>query len=252
MKPRTVLVTGASSGLGRAMALELAAQGAYVALTARRLPLLEELAQEIRARGGHAVPLALDVQDAAAVADTVKRAERELGSLDMIVANAGVGSAGHASTLTWASVDEVLAVNVRGALATLLAGVPIMLAQQRGHLVAISSLAGRRGLPGSGAYGASKAALSSFMETLRLDLAHAGIHVTDVQPGFIATPMNENTPHPTPFKWPVERAARTIVRRLAKNPAVISFPWPLDLLTSFARLLPTWAYGPLLRSTQGR
>ncbi len=248
MQSRTVFITGASSGLGRAMALEFSSGGAQVTVAARRLDLLDEVAAEIRRRGGRALVAPLDVRDADAVGEAVRRAEREMGSLDMVVANAGVGMTGHASTLAWADVDAVLAVNVRGALATLLAAVPIMLSHGRGHLVAVSSLAGRRGLPKAGAYGASKAALSAFVETLRLDLAGAGIAVTDVCPGFIETPGTAGATRPMPLKWPVDRAARAIVRRLARAPRVITFPWPLAWLTSLGRALPAFCYEPLVRA----
>jgi NADP-dependent 3-hydroxy acid dehydrogenase YdfG len=162
--PRTALVTGATSGIGRALCLELASRGAHVALAARREGELERAVHDIESRGGRALPLVLDVTDAAAVEDAVKRADRELGSLDLVVANAGDGTTGHASTLRWEDVARVIDVNMKGAMATLVAAIPVMLAQQGGHLVGVSSLAGRRGLPQSGAYGASKAALSTFLD----------------------------------------------------------------------------------------
>ena len=132
-----------------------------------------------------------------------------------------------------ATSGPVLDVNVRGAMATLVAAIPVFLAQKHGHLVGVSSLAGCRGLPTSAAYSASKAALSVFLESLRIDLAPAGIRVTDVQPGFVATPINEKATHPMPFRWPVDRAARHIARRLEGAPAVIAFPWPLVFATRF-------------------
>jgi short-subunit dehydrogenase len=160
----------------------------------------------------------------------------------MVIANAGIGATGHASTLRWEDVAQVLDVNVRGAIATLLAAVPIMLAAQRGHLVGISSLAGRRGLPQAAAYSASKAALSTFLESMRMDLARANIRVTDVQPGFVATPATDKNKHPMPFKWTAEKAARVVASRLERAPAMIAFPWPLTLLTALSRHLPAWLY----------
>src|SRR4051794_18447923 len=157
--PRTVFITGASSGIGRALALEYASRGAFVAVAARRRGELDALVHEIEERGGRAIAYPVDVVDADAIRDAVKKADVDLGSLDMVIANAGVGILGHASRLRWEDVTRVIDVNLRGAMATLLAAVPIMLAQQRGHLVGVTSLAGRRGLPESGAYGASKAAL---------------------------------------------------------------------------------------------
>lgn len=247
-RAKVALVTGASSGIGRALAGELAGRGMRVAIAARRGDALESLAREISSRGGQALPIVVDVRDPDAVRAMVQRVDAELGSLDLVVANAGVGTTGHASTMQWADIDQVLAVNVRGAMATLCAAIPIMVAQQRGHLVGVSSLAGGRGLPTSAAYSASKAALSTFLESLRVDLAPSGIHVTDVRPGFVATEATRSADHPMPFLWPVDRAARHIARRLASEPAVVAFPWPLALLTSFSRFLPTWTYDPLVRA----
>ncbi len=242
MRPRTVFLSGASSGIGHALALEYARRGAHVALAARRKEPLEELARAIEGAGGKAFVVPVDVSDPAAVKEAVIAAERALGSLDMVVANAGIGHSGHAARLTMDSVNEIIDVNIRGAFATILAAVPIMLLQGHGHLVGVSSLAGRRGLPTSGAYSASKAALSVFLETLRIDLAPSKIRVTDVQPGFVATPMTEKNKHPMPFKWTRDKAARVIATRLERAPAMIAFPWQLTLATSFARLLPSWIY----------
>ncbi len=216
-------------------------------LCARRAAELEAVGQEVRAAGGAARCVQLDVADTAAVADTVRRADRDIGSLDMVVANAGRGDTTLGTLLTWDDVAPVIDVNVRGAIATLLAAIPIFLAQQRGHLVGVSSLAGIRGLPTSAAYSASKAALSTFLESLRIDLAPAGIRVTDVQPGFVSTPLTEKAKHPMPFLWPVDRAARHIARRLERAPAVIAFPWPLVVATRIGRVLPAWLYDWAMR-----
>jgi len=248
--PRTVLVTGASSGLGRALALELARRGAHLALAARRKDELERVAADARALGAEAHVHVVDVGDAAAAMETVRRAEKDLGSLDMVIANAGVTLFHHPSTMAWDDVARVFDVNVKGAVATLMAAVPIMIAQQGGHLVGVSSLASRRGLPMSAAYCASKAALSTFLESLRLDLARANVRVTDVQPGFVETPMLEGATHPTPLAWTSEKAARVIATRLLSRrpPAVVAFPWPIDLLTSLARVIPARLFDPLARA----
>lgn len=247
--PSTVLVTGASSGIGRALAIEYARRGAKVAVSARRAPELEALCREIAQTGGKAVALPCDVADPAAVAEMVRAADRELGSLDMVIANAGVGKTRRTTRLAMEDVTSVVDVNVRGALATLVAAIPVALAHQRGHLVGVSSLAGRIALPNAGAYNASKAALSSFLETLRLDLGPLGIDVTDVQPGFVDTPIAAGAKHPRPMQWSAEKAARVIADRLERAPRVIAFPWPLDLLTRLARVLPHPLYAALVRTT---
>jgi short-subunit dehydrogenase len=248
MAVKTVLVTGASSGIGRALAIELATRGAHVALCARREEELQITARAIEARNGRALVLPVDVADPGAIAEAVKKADRDLGALEMVIANAGVGHYGHAGTLAWPDVERVFDVNVRGAIATLLAAVPIFLAHQRGHLVGVTSLAGRRGLPSSGPYSASKAAVSTFLETLRIDLKEAGIRVTDVQPGFVATEMTKGLAHARPFEWTADKAARVICNRLASAPPIIAFPWPLALLTHLSRYMPAWMFDRLSRA----
>jgi NAD(P)-dependent dehydrogenase (short-subunit alcohol dehydrogenase family) len=251
MRPRTIFLTGASSGIGRALALEYARRGAHVAIAARRRDVLEDVARAIETAGGKAFVVPVDVTSPDAVKESVIASERELGSLDLVIANAGVGSPCHAARLTMESVNEVIDVNIRGAFATILAAVPIMILQGQGQIVGISSLAGRIGLPMSGCYGASKAALSTFLETLRIDLAPSGIRITDVQPGYVATPKTDTYTHAMPFIWTAERAARVIATRLERAPSVIAFPWQLTLATSFARLLPSWIYDRVVGSATG-
>jgi len=249
--PNTVLITGASSGIGRNLAIEYARRGAHVMAVARRESELASLCEQIGATGGKASFLQCDVADAHAARDVVQKAERDLGSLDMVIANAGVGNSGHAARLTLDDITKTIDVNVTGAFATLLSAVPIMLAQKSGHLVGVSSLAGRRALPGGGAYCATKAALSSFLETLRMDLARAGIKVTDVQPGFVDTPMTKDNKHPMPFKWDSVKAASVIADRLERAPGIIAFPLPLQILSRLGQFLPYSIYAAITRASSG-
>ncbi len=236
--PKTVLVTGASSGIGRALVVELARRGAHVMASARREAELASLCAEIAATGGKSSFAVCDVSDPDAAAEVVRKAERDLGSLDMLISNAGVGGSTHSSRLDVASVSRMIDVNVRGAIAPIIAAIPIMLGQQRGHIVGVSSLAGRRALPTSAVYNATKAAFSTFLEGLRMDLDPAGIDVTDVQPGFVATDMTAKNKFKMPFLWDAEKAARHIVDRLESAPRILAFPLPMDLLTRFSRHLP--------------
>lgn len=237
MTPKTVFLTGASSGIGRAMAFEYARKGVRVALVARRKPELDDAAQQIRSRGGVAVPIVADMADVAQIESALAQANEELGGLDMVIANAGTGSPKHATKLTVADVVRVVDLNVRGAFVTLVAALPYLLERKRGHLVGVSSLAGRRGLPQSGPYSASKAALSTFLETLRLDLAGTGVRVTDVQPGFVDTAMSRATAT-RPFLWTAEKAAKKIVAELKHGPAVYAFPLPVSAAITASRMLP--------------
>ena len=249
MPHQTIFITGASSGIGRALALELAKKGAHVAIAARRREVLEELAREIRSNGGGAATVVpVDVSDPQAAKEAVLQVERDLGALDMVIANAGTSSRELAATLSWDEVSRVLDVNLRGALATIVAAIPIFVAQQRGHVVGVSSLAGFFGVPKHAAYSSSKAALTTFLASIRIDLAPIGIRVTDVQPGFVETPMTAAMPSPTPFLWTAEKAARVIVRRLERAPRSIAFSWPLALATRLAPLLPAIVVEPILRA----
>jgi NADP-dependent 3-hydroxy acid dehydrogenase YdfG len=151
-RPSTLLITGPSSGIGRALALEYARGGAKLVLCARRKAELEETAAAARRLGGSATCIPLDVTDVRAVGDAVERADRDLGGLDRVIANAGRGDTKLSTQLTWDDVGPVFDVNLRGAVAALLAALPMFLARKHGHLVGISSLAGMRGLPSSAAY----------------------------------------------------------------------------------------------------
>lgn len=249
--PGTVLITGASSGIGRALVLEYARRGAHVMAAARREAELTSLCDEVKAAGGRASFSVCDVTDIEAAVELVRKAERELGSLDMVISNAGIGGVTHASLLDVAAVSRMIDVNVRGAIAPLVAAIPIMLGQKQGQLVGVSSLAGRRALPGAGAYNATKAALSTFLETLRIDLDESGILVSDVQPGFVATPITAKNKFPMPFMWDAPKAARYIANRLERGPRVIAFPLPMDLLSRFSKHLPYALHAWLTRALAG-
>lgn len=247
MIPATVLVTGASSGLGRALALEYGKRGAHVTVAARREGELASLKAEIEAAGGKASLLVVDVADAEAAHAAARKADGLMGSLDLVIANAGLGGATHASRIELADLTRMIDVNVRGAMATLLGAIPIMMEQKRGQLASVSSLAGRRALPAGAPYSASKAALSVFMEGLRLDLRTAGIEVSDVQPGFVDTPLTRKNDFEMPFIWPAEKAARYIAAELEKGPRIVAFPFPLTLLTRLSQVMPFGLYRMLVQ-----
>jgi NADP-dependent 3-hydroxy acid dehydrogenase YdfG len=253
IKASTVFITGASSGIGRAIAIEYAKRGAHVVVSARREPELVSLCEQIKGLGaGRATPMVLDVSDFDAAYGAAKKAETILGSLDMVIANAGVGSSAHAARLPLRSVVQTMNINATGAMATLMGAIPIMMGQKAGHIVGVSSLAGRRALPGSSDYSASKAALSTFVEGLRLDLEPAGLRITDVQPGFVDTAMTQKNDFPMPFMWDAPRAARYIADRLERGPGIVAFPPPLDALSRLSRILPFWIYAAATRAGRGR
>jgi len=232
-------ITGASSGLGRAIALELARRGTRCVLAARRLPELEQLAAEIRAAGGRADVCELDVRDTPGLRSAMDTWDRTVGGFDLVLANAGIGLALPAAELVWEDVEEVIEVNFTAALATLIEGKNLMLPRCTGTLVGMSSLAGERGMPGAGAYAATKAGLQSFLETLEIDLRRSGLTIVDIQPGFVRTPMTDANTGKMPFLMEVERAAVLCVDGIQRGDSVISFPWQLSWLArGLVRYLP--------------
>ena len=249
---RRALVTGASSGLGRALAAWLAARGVTVVAAARRRANLEELREEAARTGGVIEPLELDVADVAAVRESLVEIDGRDGGLDLVVANAGAGELTSAKKLDWEACERILRVNVLGAAATLTAALPGMLARNRGHLVAIASIAAVRGLPNNAAYGGSKAFLRSFMESLRVDLATTGVKTTCVFPGFVKSEMTAPNKFAMPFLLATDDAAARIGRAIFAQRAELWFPWQMALLGHALELIPSPLYVRLIRRTSPR
>jgi short-subunit dehydrogenase len=225
---RTAIITGASSGIGLELAKAMARDGVEVALAARRAEALESLAEEIRRAGGAARVVALDVSDARAVHERILAADEAMGGIDLVVANAGLGQPRWSGKLRWAEdCEPMIAVNVTGMLATVTALLPRMLERKRGHVAATSSLAQYRGLPRFAVYCGSKAFVSHFLESLRIDLRGTGISVTDIRPGFVRTPMTEGGKNPMPFLIDADAAAAIIWKGLRQRRRVVEFPLKL-------------------------
>ena len=239
---KNAFITGASSGIGRALAERLARKGTRVIVAARREPELTALVHTIQAQGGTADACVLDVADTTANREAVEHWDEVTGGLDLVIANAGVGIAKPAHLLTWHDVEPVLEVNVIGAFATLLAGLEGMVERRRGTLVGVSSLAAMRGLPNSGAYGASKAALAAFLETLRADLFRKNIRVVDVRPGFVDTPMTQKNRFKMPFLMDVDKAAELTLHGIERGTPVVAYPWPTATAMSAAQSMPDVAW----------
>ena len=228
-------ITGASSGIGRSLARRLAAHDA-VAAVARREELLDSLVREIEAAGGRAIAVACDVTDREAVRAAVARTERELGPVERLVANAGGGVPTHVDRFDAGEVNDVFALNVGGTVNCVEAVLPGMLARGAGHLVAMSSLAGMRGLPSGAAYSGAKAGLTNLMESLRVDLRPRGVDVTVLLPGFVRVKPGKRKSKP--FELDLETATARMERSILARRARDAFPWPLVLALSLARSLP--------------
>ena len=243
---KVVLITGASSGIGRALAVELGRRGAATALLARRAEKLREIVAEVEASGTSALALPADVRDAEAVRAAAGQALGRWGRIDVLIANAGMGSTLNVTDFRAAEAAEVIIVNTIGAINSVAAALPGMIGRGAGHLVAISSLAAFRGLPKSGHYSASKAALSTFFESLRVDLRNTGIYVTTIHPGFIKTPMTAPRKERMPFLLEVEDAARRIIHAIEAHRRTYAFPWQLALVVRLLALMPDVLYDHLM------
>ena len=239
---RVCFVTGASSGLGRGLAKALADDGYAVGLAARRRERLEEVAGEIRSGGGTAGVFPCDVMDRGSVRDAVGRCRTELAPPDLLVANAGVSINTRVEAFDAAEVERVLRVNFLGAVYAAESVLADMRERGRGHIVAVSSIAGFGGLPMSAAYSASKAAMTNFFESLRIDLRRDGVAVTVVTPGFVRTPMTAHNRHPMPFLMELEPAVDRILMAIRRKKKSLAFPWPLAAVAWGARFLPRTAY----------
>jgi short-subunit dehydrogenase len=240
------LVTGASSGLGRALAIELGRAGATVVLIARRKAELDRTATDVETAGGRALVCPMDVSKADALVDKMRELDTQLGGLDLVIANAGMDARRGAIPYEWESIRDACHVNFCGAAATLTAVLPAMVARGRGHLVGVSSLASLGALPGAAAYSSPKAALNMLLDCLHLDLRGTGVAVTSVRPGFIRTPMLDGATHPLPQLLEADVAARYIVTRLAKAPATITFPKALAFAARLGAALPRRIREPVL------
>ncbi len=249
---KVVLVTGASSGIGRALAVELGRRGASVGVLARRAEVVTDVAGEVERAGGKALALKADVRVEAELERAVARVLELWGRIDVLVANAGMSTTTAATSLRAGEAGDVISVNVIGVVNSVAAVLPGMLERGSGHLVAISSLASYRGMPKSGAYSASKAAVSTFFESLRVDLRKSGLTVTTIHPGFIRTPMTAGRKVKLPFLMEVEPAARLIVRAIERRARTFAFPWQLAGVVRLMKYLPDAVYDRLASNTSFR
>ena len=234
--PQRAIITGASSGIGEALARLLSQQGVALGLLARRGELLDEL---VRTLPSVSVALPCDVGDPEAVRAAVRHGEKTLGGpFDLAVANAGVGIPSHATKFNLQEATTMIQVNVLGMFHLFDAVIPGMVERRSGSFAGIASVAGLRGLPTASVYSASKAAMQSFLEASRIELAPYGVSVTTVNPGFVSTPMTEKNRFRMPFLMGPDKAAQIIARGLERRARVIEFPLPMSLLMRTVRLIP--------------
>ena len=242
-KSKVIFLTGASSGIGEALAITLANRGAILGLVARREDLLKDLASRCETAGGTARVFPADVTDATAIQQAADALRNEFGRIDILIANAGIGgNNSETRALEPEAVKNVIDINLMGAVNAVHAVLPDMLERKSGHLVAISSLAGFRGLPKSAAYSASKAGMTAFFESVRLDVQHKGVDVTIIQPGFIKTPLTAGRHNKMPFLMELEDAIPLFIKAIEKKKKFAAFPWQLATIVRAGRIFPTWLY----------
>ncbi|MBV6324187.1 SDR family oxidoreductase [Duganella violaceipulchra] len=241
--PERVFITGASSGLGAALAAEYAAQGATLGLLARRSAMLDQLIATLPNPERHRA-YAVDVRDHAAIAAAAQAFMAHAGGIDVVIANAGIS----VGTLTEFAEDipvfeAVIATNVVATAATFAPFIPAMKAQRTpARLVGIGSVAGIRGLPGAEAYSASKAAVISYCESLRLEMKPYGIRVVTLCPGYIDTPMTQVNPYPMPFLMAPATFAAKAARTIAAGNSYKVIPWQMGVVAKLLRMLPNPLY----------
>ncbi|WP_374681875.1 SDR family oxidoreductase [Accumulibacter sp.] len=241
---RTLFITGASSGIGQALAEYYAARGAQLGLCARRAEALEQLAARWPGQV-HCYPL--DVTDAAALRAAGDDFMARLGVPDIVVANAGISMgtlSEHAEDLD--AIRRVMDTNFFGMAATFSPFIGSMRRAGHGRLVGVASVAGIRGLPGSEAYSASKAAVITYLESLRVELRPSGIKVVTLCPGYIRTPMTAANPFPMPFLMSADAAAARFARAIDQGRSYVVVPWQMGIVARVLRLLPNAVYDRLM------
>lgn len=242
--PHSILISGASSGIGAALAVLYAAPGIRLSLGGRNRERLDAVAGSCRDGGAEVEAVTVDVTDAMATAKWIEAAD-DSAPLDLVVANAGISGGTFGGGESHGQASAIFAANISGVINTLHPAAERMRARRRGQLALMSSLAGFRGLPGAPAYSASKAAVRAYADALRGRLRREGVAVSVICPGFIRTPMTDINGFPMPFLMEVEDAARRIRRGLARGRSRIAFPWPLYTAVRLAALLPPALSDPI-------
>ncbi|WP_179401097.1 SDR family oxidoreductase [Burkholderia guangdongensis] len=241
--PLKVFITGASSGLGLALASEYARQGATLGLVARRGDTLAAFAQHFPSLSISVYPV--DVRDADALAHAAAAFIAEHGCPDVVIANAGISQGAITGHGDLAAFRNVMDINYFGMVATFEPFVGPMTAAKRGTLVGIASVAGVRGLPGSGAYSASKSAAIKYLEALRVEMRPHQVGVVTIAPGYIRTPMTAHNPYRMPFLLDADRFAARAARAIAERRAFSVIPWQMGVVAKVLHVMPRWLYDRL-------
>jgi short-subunit dehydrogenase len=240
-------ITGASSGIGRGLAMQLAREGWQVCASARRRDELDKMAGEARDMGGAVHPVPLDVTDADAVRAAVEEIERDHGAIALTVLNAGTHQPISAWDFEASAVQKLLTLNVMGQVYPLEALLPRMMGRGAGRIAVVASVAGYRGLPTAAGYGASKAAVINMCESLRPELDSTGVTLQVVNPGFVRTPLTDKNEFQMPMLMELDDAVASFRKQLDRDKFEIVFPWRFAMLVKTLRIMPYWLVMKLTR-----
>lgn len=247
---KTILITGASSGIGAELAVQLAQKNNRLVLLARREELLQELMQQLAPHAYEHLSFQCDVGDPAQVQDICDWLNKSEITIDVLILNAGYNGGFDIHEIDLALVRQHIEVNFYGAVYFVKHLVPQMILRKRGLIAVNGSLAGYRGMPKAAAYSAAKGALMNFIDSIRIDLYRYNIQCTLISPGFVKTPMTDKTTFYMPFMLSVEKAVRIIIRGLERTKAEIRFPWPMVCAAQLGRLLPDFFYARIMQSSR--
>jgi len=250
MEFKNVLIIGTSVGIGKALALEYANTGHNLVLLSRNLEAIKELAVVIVSKGVKCFYQQCDVSVYEQVRDGISFAQKSLGTIDLAIINAGIGSPEWMSGFRSSELKRIYNTNVFGIAHSLEFLIPIMKLQGYGKIAGVSSLADVRGYSGSSAYASSKAAASRLLETARVELKLHNINVITVKPGFVKTAMTDKNEFTMPFIMPAEKAARIIRKGIDKNKSVVQFPFPIAAASWIIKNMPNWLYDRLIRMSR--
>ena len=242
-----VWITGAGKGIGRALSVELAKRGMKIAASARTRSDLQSLVSQSTELAGSISSWPVDVTEREEMSKTASAIEAELGSIDLLVCNAGTHSPVTAVNFDADAFNQLLDINIMGVVNGIAPVLPRMTARSSGRIAVVSSVAGYRGLPSAPSYGATKAALINMCEALKPELEHSGVKLHLVCPGFVRTPLTDRNSFHMPFLMEPEDAARRIADGIQRNKFEITFPWRFVFWLKLGRILPYWAYFALTR-----
>lgn len=247
LRDKTILLTGASSGIGLALSRLLAQEKAKLVLLARRGDILNRLADELKSSGRVVLPISCDVAKREDVRRACDQARAEFGQVDIAILNAGLAHREDPDRFSAEAARDVFEVNVFGVLYFIEELLPDFVRRKEGVIVGVSSLSDCRGFPRSGFYNASKAAVTFLLESLRTEVREHNIRVITVKPGFVRTPMTDTNRYPMPFEMTAEKAAGIIVTGMKKDKRLIQFPLPTVLGTKLLKAMPDALYEKIAR-----